>query len=98
MDTAVSDIQTRTVAALALSAYVITRPGACSAAVKGTREMLSYIHSTSSRVLGLERAEGIHNSPMTMMRSDAPPNFWEREYAETPARCKNITCFVFCEC
>ena len=89
MTMAVSDIRTQTVAALALSAYVIARPGACSAAVKGTREMLSCIHLTSSRVLGLERA--ILNSPVTMMRPDAPPNFWEREYAETPARCESIT-------
>ena len=84
------------VAALALSAYVIMRPGACNAAVKGTKEMLCRVHLTTSRVLGLERA--IQNTPLTMMRSDAPPNFWEREYAETPARCEIIMSNLFRKC
>ena len=84
MVTALSDVPHA--AALAFSACIIARPGACSAALQGTSEMFSLFQATYSRVLGFGRLGGNLTSPLAMMRSDAPPNFWERESAEAPSR------------
>ncbi len=81
-----SAIDGRTAAALAMSACVIVRQGAFSAALKGLREMIGCVQVNSSRVLGFEGSDSSFVPPLTMMRPDAPPNFWEREYAEAPAR------------
>ncbi len=90
-----SAIDVKTTAGLALAACVILRQGACIDALKGTREMLSCVLVNSSRVLGFERSDCTLKPPLTMMRSDAPPNFWEREYAEFPARYLLILNYVF---
>jgi hypothetical protein len=88
MDSMIADLPSKTVRAVAISACVLARPGACSAALKGVREMFSYIQATASHV---ERFEGNLKPPITMMRSDPPPNFWERECADMSARLDIIT-------
>ncbi len=85
-----ADVPSQTLGALALSACVIVRPGACSAALKGATEMLSYVQSYSSRLLGFAGSEGKLKSPLTMRQSDSPPNFWEREHADKSYRLENM--------
>jgi hypothetical protein len=86
MDSTLSEMPKQTATAVAISACIIARPGACSAALKGAREFFSYIQANSSRIIGFQRFDLTKKSSLPMMRTDPPPNFWEREYAETQAR------------
>jgi hypothetical protein len=74
-------------AGIALSAYLLSRPGACDAAVKGAVSTIGCVKSLVARAIALDEPylEG-SKGPMTMMRPEAPPNFWEREVVEINGR------------
>lgn len=74
----------QTGAAIALSAYLISRPGACDAALKGASETMGCVKVLLSK-FALADENGL-GSPISMMRPEAPPNFWERETTEIIGR------------
>ena len=79
------DGQGQAVTVAAVSGYILARPGAFVAARKGVADSVNRVlFSVGHRPY--EPFVEDSKTPVTMMRPDAPPNFWERESAESNAR------------